>query len=376
MPVLGGRGDDRRRARPPALLTAAVAAEMVAGLLYLSGARPGSPPGAGRPTAAASGGTFTHASGGRSSSGRTPSGSPTAAGTGTRGGETTSRTGSASSTGKGGTGSTGGTGATGAGDPAGTGTAGTGTAGTGTAGTGTAGPGSASPDSANPGSGPTGSGGSTGQGTSGSTTSGSPAATPGTGPGGPSSAAGGGSQVPAVQCRTDLPLAQAPDAPYDFLCEQGSTPVTWSTNRIIIFQSGLTVLQSTSLSLALVQWELDSRFQVAFTAVRADANVTITGAPLSAGQPGYVEDGYTTVSYRCTPLCSYDSAAVELSTAARLLQSDWEATILHELGHVAGLNHVSRDGEVMYPYLTALSPAVYAAGDVAGLDVLARERGA
>lgn len=208
-------------------------------------------------------------------------------------------------------------------------------------------------------------------------------AAPSTGKGGsvtsPSGAPGGpapsGAAAP-VSCRTDLPLAQSPDAPYSFLCTQGGVPLSWSTNHLVIYKSGLSLLQGTSLTVAIVDFQLVSHFQVSFTTVPADANVTITTAPLGVGQPGYVEDGYTTVSYRCAPRCSYYSAAVELSSTAQLLQTDWISTLLHELGHVAGLNHVSRQGQVMYPYLTALSPVVYASGDSEGLSVLASERGA
>ena len=350
MPTLGLRGADGRWRGRSALAVLAVA-ELMAGTLYVSGI--GSGPVAraapGRPAAGAAAGPA-----GRSSAAvppttvrRVSAGSPSA------------RPGTPARTASPATGS------------AATGSAGTGSAATGSAGTGSGGTGSV------PAGGATGSGRATtpttGSGRSSSGSSGSG----GAGSGGTGSGtAGSASQAPPVQCQTNLPLAQAPDAPYDFLCQQGGVAVTWSTNHIVIWTSGLTLLQSSSLAVALVQWELDARFTVSFTSVRADANVVITGAPLASGSPGYVEDGYTTVSYRCAPRCAYDSAAVELSTSAQLLQTDWISTILHELGHVAGLNHVSRPGEVMYPYLTALSPALYATGDVAGLSVLAAERGA
>ena len=340
MPVLGARGEDRSRTRPAPALIVVVAAELVAGALCVAGfpTRPGPATRADRPAAGA-----TAAPAGRSPSAHSSSAHSASAHSASAHSASAQRSYA---------------------HPTPVAPSGRGP----------------SPAPARPGSGSTGSGStgsvSTGTGTGSGAPSGGHSPTGSQSPTGGQTSAGGGSQVPVVQCRTDLPLAQAPDAPYDFLCEQGGAPVTWSTNHIVIFQSGLTVLQSTSLSLALVQWEVDARFQVSFTPVRAAANVTITGAPLAVDQPGYVEDGYTTVSYRCAPLCSYDSAAVELSTTAQLLQTDWVATILHELGHVAGLNHVSRPGEVMYPYLTALSPAVYTTGDAAGLSVLAAVRGA
>lgn len=42
--------------------------------------------------------------------------------------------------------------------------------------------------------------------------------------------------------------------------------------------------------------------------------------------------------------------------------------LLHELGHVVGLNHVASDSQVMYPTITRRASASYAAGDRAGLE--------
>lgn len=179
-----------------------------------------------------------------------------------------------------------------------------------------------------------------------------------------------------ISCATDLPLAQAPDSGYNFLCTQGGRPVTWSINRIVIYQAGLSLLQQVAFGLAVAQWAPAAGFEVSYTSSPAAADVTVTAAALGAGQPGFVEDGYTTVGYRCDPGCAYDTARVELSSSATLVQTDWVSTILHELGHVAGLNHVSRLGEVMYPYLSLDAPVTYAAGDLEGLRILASERGA
>ena len=186
----------------------------------------------------------------------------------------------------------------------------------------------------------------------------------------------GGSGPGSIACATDLPLAQAPDTGYDFLCTQSGRPVTWSTDRISVYQSGLTAAQRDALAAALGQWAPAAGFDVSYAPTPAAADVTVAGMPLGAGQVGYVEDGYTTVSYRCDPACAYYSARMELSTTVTLTADGWVSTILHELGHVAGLNHVSRLGEVMFPYLTAVPPVAYAAGDLAGLRLLASERGA
>jgi predicted Zn-dependent protease len=177
-----------------------------------------------------------------------------------------------------------------------------------------------------------------------------------------------------VTCQTDLPLERSPDTGYDFLCQQGTTPVTWATDRLTVYVAGLSPSQSAAFTVAVLQWEAVARFEVTYTSSRRTADVTVTTATLSDGEAGYTEDGYTTVSYRCAPRCAYDHADVVLSSTVTLSQTDWMSTVLHELGHVAGLNHVSRVGEVMYPYLVENSPVLYTPGDRAGLAVLAAER--
>ena len=179
-----------------------------------------------------------------------------------------------------------------------------------------------------------------------------------------------------VRCQTDLSLAASPNRPYNFLCLQGATPLTWATSAVRVYDQGLSPVQTAAFAAALGQWEADAHFTATLVAAAADADVVFTTAPLASDQPGYTEDGYTTVSYRCAPHCAYDRAAVVLSSTASLTRTNWVSTILHELGHVAGLNHVSQKAEMMYPFLTLSSPVVYAAGDQAGFGVLAAERGA
>lgn len=183
-------------------------------------------------------------------------------------------------------------------------------------------------------------------------------------------------QTTPVVCQTDLPLAGAPQTPYNFMCRQGSVPLTWVTSRIVLYSSGLSPLQSSALQDAIVQWEQYGSFQVVDASSPQGADVTIGDQPLASGERGYTEDGYATVSYRCSPHCAYYHGQIELSSTASLTQTDWVSTILHEFGHVAGLNHVSDKTEVMYPVLTLASPVLFASGDKTGLAILASERGA
>jgi hypothetical protein len=49
--------------------------------------------------------------------------------------------------------------------------------------------------------------------------------------------------------------------------------------------------------------------------------------------------------------------------------------LLHEIGHVMGLTHVSAGSQIMHPYLLPSHRARYEAGDLAGLQALGAEQG-
>ena len=49
--------------------------------------------------------------------------------------------------------------------------------------------------------------------------------------------------------------------------------------------------------------------------------------------------------------------------------------LLHELGHVMGLNHVASESQVMFPTITSHNNSGYAAGDRAGLQKLGHDAG-
>ena len=175
----------------------------------------------------------------------------------------------------------------------------------------------------------------------------------------------------AASCRPDLALEASPDAPYSFLCTMGSTPISWPDNAIRLYPSNLTAPQTAALPIALAQWQSQAHFDVTLVSSETDANVVLTSAALSNN-----EDGYTSMHYVCAASCAYDHSDVRLTSTAQLTKTSWITTILHELGHVAGLNHVSRHSEVMYPQIDSSSPASYGAGDLAGFRALESVRSA
>ena len=174
-----------------------------------------------------------------------------------------------------------------------------------------------------------------------------------------------------VTCTSELALEESPDAPYNFLCVREGTPLTWPSDNIRLFSSGLTPEQSSALQAALPQWEAQGRFSV--TVVDSSTNADVTVGP---GALDNAEDGHATVHYTCLETCAFDHVDIELSASRPLTKGLWVTTILHELAHAAGLNHVSRKTQVMYPKVDLTSPVAYADGDLAGLQELARIRGA
>jgi len=172
-------------------------------------------------------------------------------------------------------------------------------------------------------------------------------------------------------CSPDLALDASPDAPFSFLCTTGATPVSWPTSSIRLFTSNLSAPQMLALPVALAQWRSQAHFDVTMVSSESDANVVLTSAALSNN-----EDGYTSMHYVCADTCAYDRADVRLASNAQLTKTSWSTTILHELGHVAGLNHVARHSEVMYPEINATAPVVYGSGDLAGFQALEAVRSA
>jgi hypothetical protein len=89
---------------------------------------------------------------------------------------------------------------------------------------------------------------------------------------------------------------------------------------------------------------------------------TATIYPGTDGRPAYVT-GEAVINASANSPALFDGPGV---TTGKLL--------LHELGHVMGLGHVSDTKEVMYPY-PGLGPGTYGAGDLAGLARLGKTGG-
>jgi predicted Zn-dependent protease len=174
--------------------------------------------------------------------------------------------------------------------------------------------------------------------------------------------------VPVV-CQSDLPLTDSPDVPFNFLCTRGGTPLSWPTDQIKLYTEGLSPEQTVALQIALAHWQTQGRFTV--TTVDSPTAATVTMSPVEFTEN---ENGHAQVHYTCRETCAFDRAVVHLSSKPGLTQGAWISTILHELGHVAGLSHVSRPSEVMYQAISSTSPLLYGSGDVAGLNELANVR--
>jgi hypothetical protein len=179
-----------------------------------------------------------------------------------------------------------------------------------------------------------------------------------------------GPAPPTVTCKEDPGIDESPDAPYDFFCRAGEVPVTWAARELTLYVTGLDSLQSSALAIALAQWQTHTGFVITRRVNVPDgADITIEPAPLDTA-----EGGFTSVRYGCAAACAFEHADVQLASTLGLTDTLWVPIILHELGHVAGLSHVSRSSEVMFPVLGITSPVAYGTGDIAGLRALAAVR--
>jgi hypothetical protein len=114
---------------------------------------------------------------------------------------------------------------------------------------------------------------------------------------------------------------------------------------------------------------------LAFTAARSAAGVTF-------GWPGTIGLGGPVAEWRST-----STGSSELITYGRVLLSTrfagarygggqtWQALLTHEVGHALNLAHRTSPSSVMYPSLTAGSPARFSAAEVVALKRVLRTTG-
>ena len=96
-------------------------------------------------------------------------------------------------------------------------------------------------------------------------------------------------------------------------------------------------------------------------------------APGSIGEGGSTWSGFPGHEVYMTGLVVIDATQND-RLAAGFGGTSLGAVLMHELGHVVGLDHVGDQSQLMYANVTA-KPAVYGAGDLAGLRLLGRDQG-
>lgn len=187
------------------------------------------------------------------------------------------------------------------------------------------------------------------------------------GEGGAANAAGGSATAypGAVSC----PQSSVPSqSPYAWECTHADgTPVRWPTTTVRIWTEGLTDQQAAALHSAQVQWTQQVGVTLVPASSAANAQLVITEVATLDALPDLGSD---VVEYAVTEVHQtsgyYDHATIRVANAP--LDSDtWLDTLLHELGHVAGLAHVVDNMQIMRRVVGAPQTS-YGDGDIAGLQ--------
>ena len=166
------------------------------------------------------------------------------------------------------------------------------------------------------------------------------------------------------------PDANAPaSTPYAWECTHADgTPVRWATRTISFWAEGLTAAQSSALQAATAQWTPHTGIALAPAPSSAAAQLVLTEVSSLDALPDLGPD---IVEYAVTEVHQtggyYDHATVQVANVAALGSDAWLDTMLHELGHVAGLTHVMAQNQIMRR-VVGVPQTSYGDGDVAGLE--------
>jgi hypothetical protein len=169
----------------------------------------------------------------------------------------------------------------------------------------------------------------------------------------------------AVTCpQSGLPSPNA----YAWECTHSDgTPVRWRTDTITMWTDGLTVDQMAALRAAQSQWAQHTGLSLAPASSESSAQLLLTEVPTLDALPDLGSD---VVEYAVTEVHQtggyYDHATVRVANAS-LGADTWLDTLLHELGHVAGLGHVLDNNQIMRR-VVGVPQGSYGDGDVAGLE--------
>jgi hypothetical protein len=157
--------------------------------------------------------------------------------------------------------------------------------------------------------------------------------------------------------------------PYAWECTHADgTPVRWSTDTIALWIDGLTPAQTDALQTAQEQWTPHTGIVLVPASSAATAQVVLTEVPTLDALPDLGPD---VVEYAVTKVHQtggyYDHATVQVADVSLLDADTWLDTMLHELGHVAGLGHVMAGDQIMRR-VVGVPQTSYGDGDLAGLE--------
>jgi len=165
------------------------------------------------------------------------------------------------------------------------------------------------------------------------------------------------------------PQSGAPSSdPYVWECSHSDgTPVRWRAATITVWTDGLSVQQVTALHAAQSEWTQHTGISLVPASSASSAQVLLTEVPTLDALPDL---GADVVEYAVTDVHQtdgyYDHATVRVANAS-LGGDTWLDTMLHELGHVAGLGHVLDNDQIMRR-VVGVPQTSYGDGDVAGLE--------